>query len=380
MVDVAVEGTKVRSSEHSGSRMSRGSSLRRVRLSERPMRTERELGSAVSVTMDSIPIVVIGASEGGVSAIRALLAALPEDFPAAVFVVVHIGARNSELSAILGRAGPLPASQPKDGAAIGPGRVYVAPPDRHMILSDGAIHLTKGPRENLARPSIDPLFRSAAEAYGSGVIGVILTGGLGDGTAGLYEIKRRGGVAVVQDPADATNPSMPRSALRHVDVDHCVPLATMPRLLIDLVAERLVTHQLGPRTPSEGLETDMDAHYTLDRPVAVTCPDCGGALQQTQLGTLTQFRCHIGHVYSAEVMLAGQFLAMERSIESAMRSLNERAELCRQMASHNGSAPVSSHWTLAMDEALEQTAPLRELLEREWMHPGVHPAPALSPS
>lgn len=319
--------------------------------------------------MEPRSIIAIGASEGGVSAIRALLAALPEDLPAAVFVVMHIGAHDSGLSVILDKSGALPAVQPQDGDPIRSGHIYVAPPDHHIIVTQGVVRLTKGPRENFARPSIDPLFRSAAETYGPAVIGVILTGGLSDGAAGLYEIKRRGGVAVVQDPADAINPSMPRSALLHVAVDHCVPLATMPRLLIGLVADLPPKH-LSPQTPSEGLETEMDAQFTLDKPVAVTCPDCGGALRQSQLGTLIQFRCHIGHIYSADAMLAGQFLATERAIESAMRSLNERAELCRQMAKRNGATKADSDWILARDEALEQTAPLRALLEREWMHPG----------
>lgn len=330
--------------------------------------------------MDARRIIVIGASEGGVSALRALIGALPEDLPAAVFVVLHIGTHASDLPAILNRGGALPAVQPKNGEAIRSGRVYVAPPDHHMIIADGAVHLTKGPRENFARPSIDPLFRSAAEAYGPAAIGVILTGGLNDGTAGLYEINRRGGVTIVQDPDDAANPSMPRSALRHVTVDHCAPLALIPRLLERIVAEHGAAIPLFPRTPSEGLpreelaseglESDMTAEYTLDRPVAVTCPDCGGALKQTQLGTLTQFRCHIGHAYTAEVMLEGQFRAMEQSIEAAMRSLNERAELCRNMAEQAGAAHASvTQWRLAMDEAREQTERLRSLLERDWMRP-----------
>ncbi|MBC7767606.1 MAG: chemotaxis protein CheB [Phycisphaerales bacterium] len=317
--------------------------------------------------MATHPIIVIGASEGGVSALRGLHAALPENLPAAVFFVLHIGAHDSELPEILNGGGPLLAAHPNDGDPIRPGRVYVAPPDRHMMVADGAIRLTKGPRENFVRPSIDPLFRSAAESYGPGAVGVILTGGLNDGTAGLYEIKRRGGVAVVQDPSDATNPSMPRSALSHVAVDHCEPLALIPQLLQRIVAGLIAS---SPQTPSEGLESDMDAEYRHDQPVAVTCPDCGGALRQTQLGTLTQFRCHIGHVYTAEAMVTGQFRAMEQAMEAALRSISERAKLCREMAELTGAGQVfSAQWRQAMDEAHESAAPLRELLEREWIHP-----------
>ena len=180
-------------------------------------------------------IVVIGASAGGVEALGFLAAALPDDFAAAVLVVLHVGAHNSVLPWLLNQRGPLPACHPRDGDPIRPGHIYVAPPDHHLLVEPGRVRLVRGPRENWARPAVDPLFRSAARAYGPGVVGVILTGGLNDGTAGLFEIKRRGGLAVVQDPADAISPGMPRSALRHVVVDHCLPLRNIPALLAELV-------------------------------------------------------------------------------------------------------------------------------------------------
>ncbi|MBV1800401.1 chemotaxis protein CheB [Siccirubricoccus sp. G192] len=225
-----------------------------------------------------------------------------------------------------------------------------------------------------ARPAIDPLFRSAARAYGSEVIGVILTGGLNDGTAGLYEIEQRGGTTVVQDPDDAVSPSMPRSALHHVAVDHCLPLAQIPTLLAGLVAKRDAGALLAqPRpAPARRRGQEMTAEYKLDQPVAVTCPDCGGALRRTELGTLTQFRCHIGHVYTAEVLVAAQFAALEESLEAAMRSLSERGELCRQMADKAqaaGNASTAMQWDAAMREAKERTVVLRQLLEKEWTHP-----------
>ncbi len=318
--------------------------------------------------MNPVPLIVIGASEGGVSALRALAAAFPPDLPAAVLVVLHVGAHNSTLAAILSHAGPLLALNPKNGEEIIPGRIYVAPPDHHMIVGDGLIRLTKGPRENFARPSIDPLFRSAAEAYGPSVIGVILTGGLNDGTAGLYEIKRRGGIVIVQDPNEAANPSMPLSALRHVAVDHCAPLAMLPRLIEQVVNDISPNHT--PQTSSEGRENEMTAEYTQDRPVAITCPDCGGALRQSQVGSLKQFRCHIGHVYTAEVMVHGQFIAMEQSLEAALRSLNERAELCRQMADQADPDHASAaQWLLAVEEARDQAKSLQGLLDHVWMRP-----------
>ena len=180
-------------------------------------------------------IVVIGASVGGVEAIGFLASALPPDFAAAVLVVLHIGAHKSVLPRLLSQRGPLPACHPGDGDPIRPGRIYVAPPDHHLLVEPGRVRLARGPRENWVRPAVDPLFRSAAQAYGPGVVGVVLTGGLNDGTAGLFEIKRCGGVAVVQDPDDAVSPGMPQSALRHVAVDHRLPLAAIPALLAELV-------------------------------------------------------------------------------------------------------------------------------------------------
>ena len=318
--------------------------------------------------MPEVPTIgVVGASLGGVEALRSLVAGLPADFAAAMLVVLHVGAHKSELPELLSHACALPVVHPQTGAAIQAGHVYVAPPDHHLTVEPGMVRLTKGPRENWCRPAIDPLFRSAAQAYGADVIGVILTGALNDGTAGLYEIKQRGGTTVVQDPADAVNPSMPRSALAHVTVDHCLPLAELPRLLARLVADRAeagLPHQPDlATTPGK----DMTADYTHARPVALTCPDCGGALRSTELGSLTQFKCHIGHVYTAEVMLEAQSMAMEQSLERAMRSLGERSELCRQMAEKAraaGDVPANKHWEGANAEARQQAVTLQELLEK----------------
>ena len=319
-------------------------------------------------------IIVIGASEGGVDAIRSLATALPAKFPAAVFVVLHIGAHKSQLPALLNLSGPVPASHAKDGEPIHPGRIYVAPPDYHLVFEHEHMRLTRGPRENWARPAIDPLFRSAARAYGADAIGVVLTGGLNDGTAGLFEIKRCGGTTIVQDPDDAANPSMPRSALQHVEVDHRTTLSGLPGLLSSLVGKKARAAQKDgvPQTRTTRSK-EMTANYKLDDPVAVTCPDCGGALRRTELGTLTQFRCHIGHVYTAEVMVAAQFAALEWSIEAAMRSLSERGDLCGQMADkarRTGDTDTAEHWSAAMNEARERTGVVRGLLEKEWTHPG----------
>lgn len=328
-----------------------------------------------SVSMKTAPaIVVIGASAGGVDALLKLVAALPAELPAAVFIVLHIGSHKSELPGLLDRLGGLPARHAEDGEPIERGQIYVAPPDHHMVVERGRISLTKGPRENWARPAIDPLFRSAADVYGPEVIGVILTGALNDGTAGLYQVAQAGGVTVVQDPADSINPSMPQSALAHVAVDHCLPMVKIGPLLTRLIDERSNAPALPAHTLKEQPQEDdeMAAEFTENMPVAVTCPDCGGALRRRELGSLTQFACHIGHIYTAEVMMAAQFISLERFIESAMRSLGERAELCRQMAEKSRPdrlATKSLSWDAAMREAHEQTEPLREMLTREWIHP-----------
>lgn len=292
-----------------------------------------------------------------------------------MFVVLHIGAHKSELPWLLNQTGPLRACHPANGDPIQAGRIYVAPPDHHLLIERGHVRLTRGPRENWARPAIDPLFRSAAQAYGPSVTGVVLTGELNDGTAGLFEVKQHGGATVVQDPDDAEDPSMPRSALRHVAVDHCLPLRDIPALLATLVGERQPApfNEGAPAAAPREREEAVTADYKLDEPVAVTCPDCGGALRRKELGTFTQFACHIGHIYTAEVMVAAQFAQMEWSLGASMRSLSERGEVCRQMADKAraaGDGRCASQWTAAMHEAKERTGALRDLLERAWMHPG----------
>ena len=333
--------------------------------------------------MDKAPIiVVIGASAGGVEAIRDLVTGLPAGFSAAVFVVLHIGAHKSELPWLLNQKGPLRACHPRNGDPICGGQIYIAPPDHHLLVERGHVRLTRGPRENWARPAVDPLFRSAAQSYGPGVIGVILTGGLNDGTAGLLEVKQHGGTAVVQDPDDAASPSMPRSALRHVAVDHCLPLRDIPALLAVLVGKlgHSPFFEEVQAVPEERKDA-MTAEYKLDDPVAVTCPDCGGALRRTQLGSLTQFGCHIGHVYTADTMVAAQFAALEWSLGAAMRSLSERGELCRQMADkagRGGDADGALRWQEAMHEARERAGVVRDLLETEWRRPEDPGQPAAS--
>jgi two-component system chemotaxis response regulator CheB len=313
-------------------------------------------------------LVVIGTSEGGVAALQTLVSGLPADFPAPILIVQHVGQGPSFLPNFLNQAGTLRAAFAKDSERMSAGQIYVAPPDYHLRISDGKIELSRGPRENWTRPAIDPLFRTAAEAYGPDVIGVVLTGNLNDGTVGLHEIKRRGGTAIVQDPKEAIAPSMPRNALEHVEVDHSVSLAEMPELLNRLTAQ-----------PDEGVTADRGvANMThdepkLEEPVAQTCPECGGAMKQKQDENIVSFRCHIGHNVTAEVLASVQVESMEKLLMAVVRALNERADLCREMAGQclaKGDVVESEGWRAAEKQARDRSGAVRELVEADWARPG----------
>ncbi|HEX5314576.1 MAG TPA: chemotaxis protein CheB [Gammaproteobacteria bacterium] len=313
-------------------------------------------------------LIVVGASAGGVGALRSLAASLPGDLPAAVAVVLHIGRHRSELATILDRAGPLAAAEARNDEPLVEGRIYVAGPDCHLLVAGERLHLQRGPRENFARPAIDPLFRTAAESFGPRAIGVILSGRLNDGTVGLYEIKRRGGLAVVQSPEDAQYPEMPASALRHVAVDHRVALAEIPPLLARLAAKLAAPTSI-PRPAEEVI--DMTANYVLERPTALTCPECGGAMDGKDIGTLQQYRCHIGHAYTAEAMASAHLDRMEAGMEKALRLLNERIEICRRMAERPEvpDEKMKAAWFGAMEQAEQRADAMGELLSAGWLAP-----------
>ena len=284
-------------------------------------------------------LVVVGASAGGVSALSALVARLPPDFAAPVLVVLHIGAHRSILAEILGRAGPLPAEEARQGRRIEAGRIYVAAPDRHLLVIDDTLHLSHGAKEHHARPAIDPLFLSAALARGAGAIGVLLTGRLDDGTAGLQAIKSCGGTAIVQDPADAEVPDMPASALRHVEVDHCVTLAQMPGLLTSLASRPVdgtaVRPPPAPLVHEQALflakGNAMEHLAEIGTPSTYACPECHGGLWEVNGSKPRRFRCHTGHAFSMRTLqdtLAG---AADESLWNARRALQERLLLLREM-------------------------------------------------
>jgi two-component system chemotaxis response regulator CheB len=284
-------------------------------------------------------LVVIGASAGGVEAISAVVAELPRDLRAAVLVVLHVSRGRSVLPEILARAGRLPAIHPKDGEPIRYGRVYVAPPDHHLVIDGNLLRVVHGPTENGVRPAVDPLFRSAARHFSERVIGVVLSGALDDGTAGLGAIKQAGGVAIVQDPDEAFAPGMPRSARAYVDVDHVLPLREIGPMITSLVRERAAPSGVQPGEFLRPMEPDL-----AEMPVALTpedrpgklsvfsCPECHGTLWEEDQDGLFRFRCRVGHVYSADSMLAAQTDSVDRALWAALRSLEERAALTRKLA------------------------------------------------
>ena len=317
-------------------------------------------------------IVVVGASAGGVEALVDLAASLPSDLSAAVFVVLHLPATGtSALPEILRRHGPLPAAHVRDGEPIQPGRIYVAPPDHHVLVRTGYVHLSRGPRENGHRPAIDPLFRSAAREYATRVIGVVLSGALDDGTAGLLAIKSRGGVAVVQNPEDALYPGMPGNALEHAQVDHVLAAASMGKLLTRLLAD-LAEPPADPAPTGMRVEVEMEG-FSMEafegihpgRPSGFSCPDCHGVLWQIKDGGLERYRCRVGHAWSPESLLTQQSEALEAALWVALRSLEERAALARRLAEparRRGHAITATRFEEQAAEAQQAARLVRDLL------------------
>jgi two-component system, chemotaxis family, protein-glutamate methylesterase/glutaminase len=288
-------------------------------------------------------IIVIGASAGGIEALQRLVVGLPADLPAAVFIVQHLSPHSlGYLPSILGRASPLPVDQAQDGAPIRPGRIVVAPPDVHLTVTAGGVRVRSGPKEHGLRPAIDPLFRSAAWAFGPRVVGVILTGLLDDGTAGLIAVKLAGGLAIVQEPGEAAFPSMPRAVLRYLQVDERLPLAEIAPALERLTQQpAAVEDRTMPSDPEDRTEaiirhqaSAVERGEGTDRPALVSCPDCGGTLWRSEQDGLTQFQCRVGHRYTAESVMRRQAENLEQTLWAAVRTLEEQAMLARTFATH----------------------------------------------
>jgi two-component system, chemotaxis family, protein-glutamate methylesterase/glutaminase len=305
-------------------------------------------------------IIVVGASAGGVELALALATKLPDDLPAAVFIVIHISpSAESVLPALLRRRTGMRVGHAADGDRIEYGRIYVAPPDQHLIVRRGRVELTMGPRENGHRPAVDSLFRSAAHSYGPRVVGVVLSGNLDDGTAGAIEIHKGGGVVIAQDPVEALYPSMPRSAIAVAGADHIAPLDTIASILSDLSRTPVIEEEptmstrdpeprpqrTDDRRPSSAAATNPQIGHGFgaadvmqhehDTASGFTCPECHGALWETGDGQLVRYRCRVGHTFTQNVLLAEQARGLEAAMWTAYTALEEHAAFVQRMVARN---------------------------------------------
>jgi len=273
-------------------------------------------------------IVVIGASAGGVEALTEIVSPLSADIKAAIFVVVHVSPDSTGLLPnVLNRRSMVPAVQAQDGVIVEPGRIYVAPPDRHLILEEGEMRVVRGPKHSRHRPAIDLLFRTAARNYGERVIGVVLTGFLDDGSFGLLAIKNAGGITIVEDPNDAQVASMPKSALHQVQPDYCVPAREIGDLinrLAETEGRPMVAAHKGNGGPGK-----VENKRTL---TSFTCPDCHGTIWEVNENGEIRFECRVGHAYSPEAMREAADEDVERSLWIALRALEETAALDQRLA------------------------------------------------
>lgn len=290
-------------------------------------------------------VVVIGASAGGVEALRQLVRVLPGNFPAAILVVMHLApGGTSALPQILGRAGELPAVAATHGRPLSAGVVHVAPPDRHLLIEDGVLFLSHGPTESGHRPAVNATFRSAAIAAGPAAVGVVLSGALDDGALGLRAIVDRGGAALVQDPDEALYPGMPESALARTPTEHVYPVEVLGKVLDKLVRAPVPAAAVAPPSPAllledriarDGVRLDAVVPDDVTPPSGHSCPDCGGSLVEVG-GRDGHYRCRIGHGWSAEALLGAHDLEFERALWTALRSLDEKTALARRMQENAG--------------------------------------------
>jgi two-component system chemotaxis response regulator CheB len=305
-------------------------------------------------------IIVIGGSAGSFAPLKEILQGLPRELPASILIVVHTAEDSpGVLDQQFARWTPLPVTYPVNGDELGRGRIYVARADHHLTISDGKVCVLRGPRENRHRPAIDPLFRTAAREYGSGVIGVILSGQDDDGSAGLYAVKQRGGVAIVQDPREALAPEMPRRALEYAAPHYVLRTGDIAPNLIELVnagqdemvmptnrnsnrTNRNSNRKKSKRTQrgnGSDIHADKNANLTTaysdegdGKPSVFACPECHGVLWELQEGKLVRFRCRVGHSFGVESLAKELSQASETALWAAMRALEEKAAMQRRIA------------------------------------------------
>jgi two-component system chemotaxis response regulator CheB len=291
-------------------------------------------------------IIVIGGSAFSLEPLKLLVSRLPPDFSGCVCVVVHIPAEQpSILPEILGAASSLRAIHPRDKQPIEPGTIYIAPPDHHLLVYEGLLRVSRGPRENRARPAIDPLFRSAARAYGSRVMAVVLSGYLNDGSAGLMAVKMRHGLTVVQDPNEAVSPQMPANALHYAGADCVLSAAAIADLIVkasrssvnqqcqpeEAAVANHEPHEVSREEEIANLETKSD-QPAIGSPSVFACPECHGVMWEIDNGDLTRFRCRVGHSYTEDALNVAYSESVEEALWASMRVMEEKAALLRRMA------------------------------------------------
>jgi two-component system, chemotaxis family, protein-glutamate methylesterase/glutaminase len=322
-------------------------------------------------------VVAVGTSAGGVEALLFLAKRFRRDFPASVLITIHLPSHvRSALDELLTSAGPLPAAFAADGERLKKGRIYIAPPDRHLIVDGDRLSLGSGPRENNARPALDPMLRATALCCGFRSVGVVLTGTLGDGASGLSALQQCGGMTVVQDPKDAAFPEMPLTALNRAKPDHVVPLADMPALLDTLAHQPAGEPVPAPRSTrfevaiarngGNGMDT-MDKMDGLGRRSVLACPDCGGVMWEIDEGDLLRYRCHVGHTYTAEVMSVALDENLRRALASALRALEERVALARKLyrqAADSGHRLLAESWASKAHEFEHEMDVIRASIRR----------------
>ncbi len=324
--------------------------------------------------MPNRDIVAIGTSAGGVEALLYLAERLPTNLPAAILVTIHLPShRQSVLDELLSRAGPLPAKFATDAEPLRNGHIFIAPPDRHLLVENDRLLLGVGPRENNTRPALDPMLRSVAVCCGSRSVGVVLTGTLGDGASGLWAVSRCGGVSVVQHPDDAAFPDMPENALRMIEPDHVARLKDMAALI-----ENIVHQPAGGqvRIPQEikleveiakGGRANMDNMDRIGRRSLLACPDCHGVMWEIDEGGLTRYRCHVGHTYTAELMDIAVDENLHRALASALRALEEKVVLARKLqkqAAEHGHHLMQNIWTERIRDYEHELTVVRDAVRR----------------
>jgi len=298
-------------------------------------------------------VVVIGTSAGGLSALKKLISQLPKDFPLPVLIVRHISAdaTGNILLNELNKLNTIKCEHAKSGNNLKSGYLYLAPSDHHLMIGgDLKMLVTKGAKENRSRPAIDPLFRSAAVAFGTGVIGILLTGYLDDGTSGMKAIKGCGGICIVQDPNEAEYPDMPRNAMNNVKIDYSLPISEMAALLYKLISQKLPKRKPVPEDVlteakiAERVLSDLSSVNKLGDQVPFNCPGCGGVLWKVEKDSNLRFRCHTGHAYTAASLLAEQTNKIEETMWIALRMFEERKNLLTEIArGKSGVGSKSAH-------------------------------------